>query len=127
MQPLIKGNPESDAHLEVPATWHGPLWARPDHADPDAPCFTLQRFAGSVAKRRFLPNAFAAYMLCDKPEHGMACRPLPVPARFARGGQHIGHAWCLSRKRRGKAIRVDCGSANWWILSPRPPAGVAAR
>ena len=100
--------------LEVACPWHGPLWASLTTQTQHAHAYLFSGLPG-VGKRRFA-NAFAAYLLCDKPEHGMACGHCRA-CQLREAG---------SRKKRARRFAL-MRCASWWILSARLPSRVAAR
>lgn len=89
--------------LEVACPWHGPLWTSLTTQTQHAHAYLFSGLPG-VGKRRFA-NAFAAYLLCDKPEHGMACGHCRA-CQLREAGSHP-DMLVLEPEEEGKAIRVD--------------------
>lgn len=89
--------------LEVVCPWHAPVWGSLTGQSQHAHAYLFSGLPG-VGKRRFA-NAFAAYMLCDTPEHAMACGRCRA-CQLREAGSHP-DLLVLEPEEEGKAIRVD--------------------
>lgn len=87
----------------IPCPWHEPLWtalaAQPQHAH-------AYLFGGppGIGKRLFA-EAFAAFLLCLKPQHAMACGQCRS-CLLRQAGSHP-DVLVVAPEEEGKAIRVD--------------------
>ena len=89
--------------LEVACPWHAPIWSNLTAQTQHAHAYLFSGLPG-VGKRRFA-NAFAAFLLCDQPQHGMACGRCRA-CQLREAGSHP-DMLLLEPEEEGKAIRVD--------------------
>lgn len=89
--------------LEVACPWHAGVWSSLTGQGQHAHAYLFSGLPG-VGKRRFA-NAFAAFLLCDQPEHGMACGHCRA-CQLRDAGSHP-DMLVLEPEEEGKAIRID--------------------
>lgn len=87
----------------LPCPWHMPAWSalvgQPRHGH----AYLLSGLPG-IGKRRFAA-AFAAFLMCDRPEQGMACGACRS-CLLRKAGSHP-DSLLIEPEEEGKAIRVD--------------------
>lgn len=88
---------------EVAYPWHEAVWAQLTEQTQHAHAYLFSGLPG-VGKRRFA-NAFAAFLLCDKPFHSMACGRCRS-CLLREAGTHP-DLLLIAPEEEGKAIRVD--------------------
>lgn len=89
--------------LEVACPWHAAVWSSLTAQTRHAHAYLFTGLPG-VGKRRFA-SAFAAFLLCDQPQHGVACGSCRA-CQLREAGSHP-DMLVLEPEEEGKAIRVD--------------------
>ncbi|MFN3581967.1 MAG: DNA polymerase III subunit delta' [Pseudomonas sp.] len=88
---------------EVACPWHAQVWTSLTAQDRHAHAYLFSGLPG-VGKRRFA-NAFAAFLMCDSTEQGLACGRCRT-CLLRESGNHP-DLLLLEPEEAGKAIRVD--------------------
>lgn len=88
---------------EIAYPWHEVVWAQLTEQTQHAHAYLFSGLPG-VGKRRFA-NAFAAFLLCSKPAHAMACGRCRS-CLLREAGTHP-DLLLIAPEEEGKAIRVD--------------------
>ena len=86
-----------------PCSWHQPVWQQLTGQQDFAHAYLFSGQPGG-GKRRFA-SAFAAFLLCDAPENGLACEQCRS-CQLRLAGSHP-DLLLLEPEEEGKAIRVD--------------------
>lgn len=89
--------------LEVAFPWHNAVWSHLTEQKQHAHAYLFSGLPG-IGKQRFA-NAFAAFLLCDKPYLGMACGSCRS-CLLREAGSHP-DVLLIAPEEEGKAIRVD--------------------
>lgn len=89
--------------LDAVCPWHAPIWSSLTGQSQHAHAYLFSGLPG-VGKRRFA-NAFAAFLLCDAPQHALACGRCRA-CLLREAGSHP-DLLLLEPEEEGKAIRVD--------------------